>query len=361
MTVEISPEIFIKDVLAWYDKNGRKDLPWQLNITPYRVWVSEIMLQQTQVSTVIPYFNRFMETFPSVTDLANAKLDEVLHLWTGLGYYARARNLHKTAQLVTHTYSGQFPDDVTLLSQLPGIGRSTAGAIISISHNKYAPILDGNVKRVLSRVFAVGGWPGELAVAKKLWAIAEQYTAHNRCRDYTQAMMDLGALLCTRTKPSCQNCPLQQHCQAFAEGTQPLYPGKKARKAIPVRQKQLLMIVHKQKILLENRPQSGIWGGLWSLPECDVQTVASEQCESSFSCKIKSTQTLPVIRHTFSHFHLDITPVILHVQRWPNEVHDDDQYCWVSTAKPIRLGLAAPVKQLIAQLHQTNNIEKDHL
>jgi len=350
MSNVIEPEQFYQRVLAWYDKAGRKDLPWQLDITPYRVWVSEIMLQQTQVNTVIPYFNRFMQKFPQVHDLAQAKLDEVLHLWTGLGYYARARNMHKTAQQVVERFNGHFPETVEQLAELPGIGRSTAGAIISLSHNRYAPILDGNVKRVLSRVFAVNGWPGELAVAKKLWEIAGQYTPQTRCRDYSQAMMDLGALLCTRSKPSCTICPLEKQCQAFTTGNPQNYPGKKPRKTLPIRQKQLLMIVHKQKILLENRPQNGIWGGLWSLPECAMDSAASAHCEVAFSCKIKATQTLPVVRHTFSHFHLDITPVILIVQRWPTQIKEGEQYCWVDAAKPIELGMAAPVKQLLTEL-----------
>ncbi len=344
---------FQNRVLKWFDQEGRKDLPWQQNITPYRVWVSEIMLQQTQVNTVIPYFNRFMQKFPQVHDLAKAKLDEVLHLWTGLGYYARARNLHKTANLVVDQFNGEFPKNVEDLSQLSGIGRSTAGAILSISHDIYAPILDGNVKRVLSRVFAVPGWPGDLSVAKKLWDIAEHYTPQKRCRDYTQAMMDLGALLCTRTKPSCSICPLQNFCQAFAAKNPQGYPGKKPRKTLPVRVKQFLIIIHNNKVLLENRPQSGIWGGLWSLPECEQNTQAKEHCERLYSCKIKSIKTLPVTRHTFSHFHLDINPVILNVQRWPTQIKENDPYCWIDANGPIELGLAAPVKQLLQKLTET--------
>lgn len=351
MEHKINRQPFQQRVLKWFDKEGRKDLPWQQDISPYRVWISEIMLQQTQVNTVIPYFIRFMQKFPQVHDLANAKLDEVLHLWTGLGYYARARNLHRTANIVSKEYCGEFPKDVEQLSQLPGIGRSTAGAILSISHNTYAPILDGNVKRVLSRVFAIPGWPGELSTAKKLWNIAEEYTPQKRCRDYTQAMMDLGALLCTRTKPSCSICPLQNFCQAFETKTQLEYPGKKPRKSIPIRTKQFLILVYNNKILLENRPQTGIWGGLWSLPECDSDAQAKDHCEKTFSCKIASTRNLPVTRHTFSHFHLDINPVILTVHRWPTQVKETDPYCWFDTNAPTELGLAAPVKQLLQQFH----------
>ncbi len=351
MEHSISCSQFQQRVLKWFDKEGRKDLPWQHDITAYRVWVSEIMLQQTQVNTVIPYFIRFMQKFPQVHDLANAKLDEVLHLWTGLGYYARARNLHRTANIIVENYGGEFPKDVDQLSQLPGIGRSTAGAILSISHDTYAPILDGNVKRVLSRVFAIPGWPGDLSVAKKLWDIAEHYTPHKRSRDYTQAMMDLGAMVCTRTKPSCSICPLQKFCQAYEMKNPQEYPGKKPRKSLPIRVKQFLILIHKNKVLLENRPQSGIWGGLWSLPECDLNTQPKEYCEQLFSCKIASTENLPVTRHTFSHFHLDINPVILTVQRWPAQVKENDPYCWIDTDAPIELGLSAPVKQLLQQLN----------
>jgi A/G-specific adenine glycosylase len=256
---------------------------------------------------------------------------------------------------VVEKFQGEFPKDVEELSELPGIGRSTAGAIISISHDTYAPILDGNVKRVLSRFFAIPGWPGDLSVAKKLWEIAEQYTPKKRCRDYSQVMMDLGALLCTRTKPDCERCPLAQHCLAFAAGTPQLFPGKKARKEIPIRQKQLLIIVHQEKVLLENRPQSGIWGGLWSLPECELNAVAKEFCERSYGCKIRSTRSLPVVRHTFSHFHLDISPVILEVRQWPSQIREGGEYSWVDITAPIELGLAAPVKKLLNVLKEENN------
>ena len=209
----MSPEQFNSAVLAWYDQHGRKDLPWQQNITPYRVWVSEIMLQQTQVSTVLGYFDRFMAALPTVKDLAEAPEDEVLHLWTGLGYYTRARNLQKTAQIIMREHGGEFPRSVEALSELPGIGRSTAGAIASLSMGLRAPILDGNVKRVLARYVAQEGYPGEPKVARQLWDVAERLTPHERVGHYTQAMMDLGATLCTRSKPSCLLCPLVSGCR----------------------------------------------------------------------------------------------------------------------------------------------------
>ena len=238
----MKPTDFQHAVLDWYQHQGRKDLPWQNPITPYRVWISEIMLQQTQVSTVIPYFERFMASFPTVADLAKASVDEVLHHWTGLGYYARARNLHKTAQLISFEMNQQFPDTVEELSQLPGIGRSTAGAIRSIGFKQPAAILDGNVKRVLARYAAIDGWPGKTAVHNQLWDVAELYSPDQHTQEYTQAMMDLGALLCTKKSPDCGSCPIARGCKAKAEGNQALYPGKKPKKLTPVRESIFLML-----------------------------------------------------------------------------------------------------------------------
>ena len=226
----MQPTQFQRAVLAWFDQHGRKDLPWQRDLSPYRVWVSEVMLQQTQVATVIPYFERFMAAFPRVEALARADIDAVLHLWTGLGYYARARNLHRAAQLVVSDYQGRFPTELEPLQALPGVGRSTAGAILSIACGGRAPILDGNVKRVLSRCFAVPGWYGQGAVAKRLWALAESYTPSERVADYTQAMMDLGATLCSRARPQCPRCPLQGSCLAWAAGEPQRYPESRPRK-----------------------------------------------------------------------------------------------------------------------------------
>jgi A/G-specific adenine glycosylase len=346
----MTPAVFRKAVLGWYDRHGRKDLPWQQDITPYRVWVSEIMLQQTQVSTVIPYFERFMQRFPTVGALAKAPQDEVLHLWTGLGYYARARNLHRAAGIVSRDYGGHFPADVTLLAELPGIGRSTAGAIASISMNLRAPILDGNVKRVLARFHAVAGWPGEKAVENRLWELAEHYTPAERVRDYTQVMMDLGATLCTRSKPRCSDCPLKKHCRAFAAGEAHLYPGKKPAKATPVRQTLMLLLENaKGEILLEQRPPSGLWGGLW----CPPQIAHSDELEQALTERqLTKTrqQTLPAFRHTFSHFHLDITPLRIRVRGASATVQDRAQQRWVKHDRPGTLGLAAPIKKLLSSL-----------
>ncbi|MGY8869166.1 MAG: A/G-specific adenine glycosylase, partial [Pseudomonadales bacterium] len=264
----MTPQKFNTAVLDWFDQHGRHNLPWQQDKTAYFTWISEIMLQQTQVTTVIPYFERFIERFPDVQTLANAEQDEVLHLWTGLGYYARARNLHKTAQIVATDYYGEFPQTVEALEQLPGIGRSTAGAVLSISTGKRAAILDGNVKRVLARFYALEGWTGSTANQKTLWEYAERNTPQKRVGEYTQAMMDLGATLCTRSKPSCPSCPLQNHCTALKLGRSSEFPHPKPKKKIPVKQTIMLLLQdEQQQTLLQQRPPTGLWGGLWSLPE----------------------------------------------------------------------------------------------
>jgi A/G-specific adenine glycosylase len=342
---------FSQSVLRWFDKHGRKHLPWQQNITPYRVWLSEIMLQQTQVTTVIPYFERFTQKFPDVHSLAVAPIDEVLHLWTGLGYYARARNLHKCAQTVVNQYGGEFPDSVEALSELTGIGRSTAGAIVSIAFQKRAAILDGNVKRVLARYHAVAGWPAQADTLTALWEIAETYTPKKRSNDYTQAMMDMGATLCTRSKPKCDVCPLQGGCIAFAQGKQSAYPGKKPKKELPVKEVQLLMLRNPAgDIWLNQRPPQGIWGGLWSFPElamdADVNGYATQ-----LGAKVASSEVWDSYRHTFSHYHLDITPVLLQLSKVPHVVSEAASV-WYNPHEPEALGLAAPVKKLLEKLAQ---------
>lgn len=342
---------FSAAVLDWFDQHGRKTLPWQQCISPYRVWVSEIMLQQTQVNTVIPYFERFMQRFPDVTALAQAKEDEILHLWTGLGYYARARNLHKTAHIIHQQYGNKFPATQEDLESLPGIGRSTAGAILSISMQQRAPILDGNVKRVLSRFKAVEGWSGQSKTLKKLWQLAEQLTPQVRCADYTQAMMDLGATLCTRSKPNCSNCPLKMHCIAHQTDSVKIYPQGKPRKKIPTRDA-FFIILHNDagEVLLEKRPSQGIWGGLWSLPQHEDQAQLIEQLENSLQAQIQTSAFLPVIRHTFSHFHLNIHPIMASVSNLPNRIMADDLQAWYHPNKLMGIGLAAPIKTLLNEL-----------
>mgnify|MGYP000846252389 CR=1 FL=1 len=347
------PAQFQKAVLDWFDQFGRTNLPWQQNIDAYPVWVSEIMLQQTQVNTVIPYFEHFMQSFPTVDDLARAALDDVLHHWTGLGYYARARNLHKTAQLVVEQYGGHFPESVALLSELPGIGRSTAGAISSIAFKNQATILDGNVKRVLARFSATEGWPGKRDVVEKLWLIAETYTPHQRIADYTQAMMDLGATLCTRSSPNCEQCPLASDCIAFQQGNPRDYPGKKPKKKLPVKSAFFLMLKNSRgELLLEQNPPTGLWGGLWVPPRCETEEQLDELC-LKLGADVHSQIIMAPQRHTFSHFHLDYRPVQAHTSGTglsPNQIAEGSNQVWYNPQKPLSLGLPAPIKALLSNI-----------
>ena len=346
-----TPPSFAGRVLTWFDQHGRKDLPWQYDTSPYRVWVSEIMLQQTQVRTVIPYFGRFMQRFPDVQALAAAPIDEVLHLWTGLGYYARARNLHRAAQEVCSEHAGNFPRDLEGLQSLPGIGRSTAGAILAIAFAQRASILDGNVKRVLARFHAVAGWPGHTAVHRQLWDFAEQHTPQQRVADYTQAMMDLGATLCTRSRPRCAECPLQASCSAHAQGLEGEFPGKKPRKVLPVRSTVFLILRDRQgHVLLQQRPASGIWGGLWCFPELDSVEAAAPWCRDRLGREPSATLPGPPFRHTFSHYHLDIQPLHVQLALQPEAVMEASDQLWYNVKKPLEIGLAAPVARLLASL-----------
>ncbi|MDP5064915.1 MAG: A/G-specific adenine glycosylase, partial [Haliea sp.] len=337
--------------LAWFDQHGRKDLPWQHDTSPYRVWVSEIMLQQTQVRTVTPYFERFMQRFPAVQALAEAPIDEVLHLWTGLGYYARARNLHRAAQQVCTDHGGEFPRSLEGLQSLPGVGRSTAGAILSIAFGQPAAILDGNVKRVLARYHAVAGWPGGSTVHRMLWDCAEKHTPQARIADYTQAMMDLGATLCTRSRPRCEDCPLQHTCAAHAEGRQSEFPGKKPRKALPTRSTVFLILRDAQgEVLLQQRPPSGIWGGLWCFPELASIEEANDWSIDHFGCAPETTQAGEPFRHTFSHYHLEIQPLHAQLDTRPEAIMAASDQLWYNVRQPSSIGLAAPVARLLATL-----------
>lgn len=339
---------FSAQVLAWYDKYGRKTLPWQLDKTPYKVWLSEVMLQQTQVATVIPYFARFMARFPTVTHLAHAPLDEVLHLWTGLGYYARARNLHRAAIQVATLYNGEFPQNFADVAALPGVGRSTAGAILSLALGQHYPILDGNVKRVLARCYAVEGWPGKKEVEKQLWTLSETVTPTIGVEHFNQAMMDLGAMVCTRTRPKCEICPLNQVCEAYASQSWAQYPGKKPAQQLPQRTSYFLLIQHDSEVLLYQRPPVGLWGGLFCFPQ-----FASEdelrQWLADRQIKSDNLQQLNAFRHTFSHFHLDIVPLWLTVKSF-DTCMDENGALWYNLARPPAVGLAAPVERLLQQL-----------
>ena len=348
---------FAASVLGWFASHGRNDLPWQQNPTPYRVWISEIMLQQTQVATVIPYYLRFMESFPDVSALADAQIDDVLHHWSGLGYYARARNLHKAARLVRDEHAGVFPDDIDQLVALPGIGRSTAGAILALAFGQRHAILDGNVKRVLARHDAIGGWPGRIKVAKALWQSAERNTPTDRVAAYTQAIMDLGATLCTRSRPGCSACPVQDDCSARQDDTIDQYPGRKPRKAKPLKKTTMVLAVSRDALYLERRPAAGIWGGLWSLPEMQSGDVDS-WCQRVLDGGRYDRQTWGTLRHSFSHYDLDIEPVVVRSETSSRKVADSEDATWLQLDSRPPGGVAAPVQKLInllkTEFHVTN-------
>jgi len=344
---------FAERLLEWFDQHGRKTLPWQREPTPYRVWLSEIMLQQTQVTTATPYFERFTERFPELHSLAEAGIDEVLHLWSGLGYYARARNLHKAAVQIVAEHSGEFPQTIDEVEALPGIGRSTAGAILALSMGQRHPILDGNVKRVLTRYHAIEGWPGTTATSRELWNYAEKHTPEQRAGDYTQAIMDLGATLCRRSRPECEMCPLVASCAAHAKGRVAELPTPRPRRTQPIRATRMALLCNSVgEVLLEQRPPSGIWGGLWSLPEIDEGEEPSDWAMRKFSCQIDSVETWPTLRHTFSHFHLDITPLLLHTRSENRALMEADRALWYNSRQPDRCGLAAPIKRLLLRLKE---------
>ena len=347
---------FSGKLLHWFDHHGRHDLPWQKQRTPYRVWLSEIMLQQTQVATVVPYFERFLARFPDVRDLAAASSDDVMALWSGLGYYARARNLHRAAQQIVTAYAGELPASREALATLPGIGRSTAGAILAISRDQRQAILDGNVKRVLTRFHGVAGWPGDKKVETQLWQFAEQHTPTTRIRDYTQAIMDLGATVCTRGRPRCEKCPLAEQCYAHQHNSTQNFPQVKLRKALPTKRATMLIVRDtEQRLLLVKRPPIGIWGGLWSLPEHDDESSAQQECQRQHGVHCETLGRWPVLHHTFSHFHLEITPVLCQGQP-VNAVMDGTSASWYNLTQASELGLAAPVRKLIAQLQQPTTI-----
>lgn len=341
---------FAERLLRWFARHGRKDLPWQRDRTPYRVWLSEIMLQQTQVSTVIPYFERFITVFPDVGALAVAPLDEVLHRWAGLGYYARARNVHRAAGIIAARHGGVFPDRMEALVELPGIGRSTAGAILAIAFNQRAPILDGNVKRVLTRHAAVAGSPARTQVARQLWALAAARTPAKDPAGYTQAIMDLGATLCTRSRPQCSQCPVNQDCRAYAAGDATAYPSRTVRTPLPVRESLLLILQNANgEILLSQRPPTGVWGGLWSFPECAATEALIATETRAWHCEPVHWQLMPPRRHTFSHFHLDYVPVVVQVVPGAG-IADADNRRWIDPAQPGGIGLPKPVATLLQEI-----------
>lgn len=339
---------FAKHVLNWYDQYGRKNLPWQIEKTAYHVWLSEVMLQQTQVVTVIPYFKRFIEQFPTVKELAQAPVDEVLHLWTGLGYYARARNLHKAAQIIVKQFAGIFPNHFEDVVNLPGIGRSTAGAILSLSQKQHYAILDGNVKRVLTRFFAIEGWPGNKTIENQLWQLSEQVTPKQDIDKFNQAMMDIGATICSRSKPKCTLCPLHSDCIAYQTDNWHNFPTKKPKQSLPTKIAYFLILDDNQTIWLEKRPPAGIWGGLYCFPQFD-SLEAIDDWLKRFKLTTNTLQQLITVKHTFSHFHLEMIPI--YTQLTTNDTClDESESRWFDLKHPPKIGLATPVYNLLQQL-----------
>ena len=337
-------------LLEWHARGGRHDLPWQQSRTPYRVWVSEIMLQQTQVAAVIPYYQRFMERFPDVRTLAAAPVDEVLHLWSGLGYYARARHLHRAAVRVCAEHGGELPGSFQALTALPGIGRSTAGAILALARGERFPILDGNVRRVLSRYYGVPGDSAERAVRQRLWQLAERCTPEERVEEYTQAIMDLGATVCVRRRPLCSQCPLAEQCIARRTGRQHELPAPRVARAR--RRRRVYMVVALRpdgSVLLERRPESGVWGGLWCLPEFLTATAATAFVRGSLGVRAFEPRALGELEHAFTHFDLSITPLLVRCSGWGTAV-EEGATLWYNIRAPSRIGLPAPITALLTRL-----------
>ncbi|MBN9230057.1 MAG: A/G-specific adenine glycosylase [Legionella sp.] len=339
---------FSTPLLKWYEIHGRKNLPWQLPRSPYRVWISEIMLQQTQVQTVIPYFERFMKVFPDIETLAYAQDDEVLALWSGLGYYSRARNLHKTAQIIVNEFASIFPQTLTQLINLPGIGESTAAAILSQAFNQRTAILDGNVKRVLSRFFMISGSVDQAATKRKLWSLADACMPEIQCADYTQAIMDLGATCCTPKNYNCVSCPVNTSCLAFNHGEQENYPTKKVKKQIPTVQKKFLVLTnHDGKIYLEKNPSTGIWGGLWCLPTVDIDECPLRFIREHYDLEGAEPRLLTELKHRFSHFLLLIEAIKIETTLLGTMVKEP-QGKWFTQNELLNLGIATPTKKILS-------------
>ncbi len=339
---QLPPPWFGEHILKWYDLYGRKSLPWKNPKSAYSIWLSEIMLQQTQVATVIPYFKKFIATFPTIESLAQAPLDHVIALWAGLGYYARARNLHKTAHILVEHYNATLPADIDALKALPGIGKSTAAAILAQSYDIRAPILDANVKRVLCRFYSLVGWPGLKSVEENLWKVSELTTPLVRANDYTQGIMDLGALVCKSKRPLCEQCPVSLHCMSFNQKTIEHYPESKPTKNKPSKHTEFLMVFNQEnKILLHKRPAKGIWGGLWCLPEL----FNLEALDLQFRIISKKNRR----RHTFTHYHLNYDTILARCTVAPLQIMQN-QYEWYTLSSTKQLGLPAPHKILITEL-----------
>jgi len=340
---------FARRVVRWQQRAGRSELPWQGTNDPYAIWVSEIMLQQTQVATVVPFYTRFMEIFPDIATLAGAPLDDVMRLWSGLGYYSRARNLHRAAQIVATQYAGVFPGTRAEIEQLPGVGRSTAAAIAGFAFGARAAILDGNVKRLLARHFLVEGFPGDRAVESELWSLAESLLPKRGVAPYIQGLMDLGALICTTRRPACPRCPLRTTCGARLADRVGELPAPRPRRKVPTRATFMAVLRHGGDVLLEKRPASGVWGGLWSLPELATDVDLPSALARRFGCGVRRTDRLAPMRHTFTHFTLEIQPMLIDVDV-PASRAAEPGSVWLPLESAATAALPAPVKRLLVRL-----------
>lgn len=358
---------FSSALIEWQKQHGRHGLPWQQSREAYRVWLSEIMLQQTQVTAVIPYYQRFLESFPTVFDLAAAPVDDVMAHWSGLGYYTRARNLHQCAKQVVERYQGHFPADPVLLQELPGIGRSTAAAVTAFSYGTVAAILDGNVKRVFARVFGIDGYPGSKPVEDQMWKRAQALLPEQGIQAYTQGLMDLGATVCTRSSPKCQQCPFVARCVAYVDGRTAELPVRKPKQAVKEKHAVMLVVQDGVQVLLERRPPTGIWGGLLSLPELagmqesndaitsiDAQVAMVRQSAGRFG-EVASMTVLPVFSHVFTHFKLHVLPVQVHLAKRHSQI-TETAHSWQNLGDVAELGLPAPVKTLLLNLAEQTGL-----
>ncbi|MES2580292.1 MAG: A/G-specific adenine glycosylase [Pseudomonadota bacterium] len=338
---------FSQRIINWQKQHGRHDLPWQNTVDPYAIWVSEIMLQQTQVAAVIGYYAKFMQRFPSIKTLAAATQEEVLQYWSGLGYYSRARNLHAAAQTIIDDFDGNFPRQFDDIQSLAGIGRSTAAAISTFALHLPQPILDGNVKRVFARHFNIAGYTGAPKVAQQLWQIAERENPNDANKNleaiaYTQGLMDLGATLCTRTKPKCESCPVNHSCEALAHNLVKSLPTPKPRKIIPERSVTMLVLIHQNEVMLEKRPSSGIWGGLWSLPEVIDGTDMHE-------IDLKYSTALEPLTHVFTHFKLHISPQLIYVDQLIPQVNQAAKI-WLPIGEAITAAIPTPIRKILMSI-----------
>ena len=340
---------FSTRIIAWQKRHGRHDLPWQNTRDPYRIWLSEIMLQQTQVATVIPYYTRFLEKFATLRDLATASEDEVLALWSGLGYYSRGRNLLRAAQIIAEQFGGGFPKSMDDILALPGIGQSTAAAISAFAFGERQAILDGNVKRVFARHFGVAGFPGDKNVETKLWNVANEVLPKNKIEGYTQGLMDLGATVCLRARPLCLACPVENTCVAKREGCIQELPSPRPKKAVPEKSTTMLIITHAGEVLLEKRPPTGVWAGMWCFPELGNGEIPREVCHERFALETKSSKPWDVLQHGFTHFKLRITPQPVFVQKQLLRASEPG-VMWLSIGDALAAAIPKPVRMLLTKL-----------